>query len=120
MERFEVDACVRGYHHYKNVWSAVKGEVLQYVQEPRNTTNPYAVAVMKGYMVVGHIPRIISSVCSLFLKQGTVSYTITGSRQYSHDLPEGGLEVPSKLTFHGEPPSILELKKLLSKVSLVW
>ena len=27
--------------------------------------------------------------------------------------------MPSKLTFHGEPPSILELKKLLSKVSLV-
>ena len=28
MECFKVDACVHGYHHYKNAWSAVKGEVL--------------------------------------------------------------------------------------------
>ena len=62
MECFKVNACVHGYHHYKNAWSAVKGEVLQCVREPRNTTNP----------------------CSLFLrKQGTISYTITGSKQYA-------------------------------------
>ena len=121
MESFQIDACVRGYHHYKNVWSAVEGEMLQCVREPGNTTDFYVVAVMKGNMVVGHVPRIISSACSLFLKkQGTISSTITGLRQYSRDLPQGGLEVPSTLTFHGDLPSIFKLKKLLSKLSLPW
>ena len=31
MENFKVDDCVCGYHHYKNVWSTVEEEVLQYV-----------------------------------------------------------------------------------------
>ena len=81
-----------GYHHYKNVWSTVEGEMLQCVQEPRNTTNPYAVAVMKGNMVVGHVPRIISSACSLFLrKQGTISCTITGSKHSSKHMQNSSL-----------------------------
>ena len=52
MESFEVDACVRGYHHYKKVWSAVEGEVLQCAREPRNTTDLYVVAAMKGLLVL--------------------------------------------------------------------
>ena len=56
------------------------GALLQCAREPGNTTNPCAVAVMEGNMVVGYVPRIIYFACSLFLrKQGTISCTITGS-----------------------------------------
>jgi len=39
-------------------------------------------------------------VCSLFLRQsGKISCCVTGSRQYSSDLPQGGLEIPCTLKF---------------------
>ena len=53
----------------------------------------HAVAVKKGELTIGHMPRFISSICSIFFRR------ITGERQYSADLPQGGLEVPCILTF---------------------
>ena len=50
MESFKVDACVCGYHRYKNVWRAVE-KVVQYVREHGNTTDPYAVAVTVHYVI---------------------------------------------------------------------
>ena len=49
---------------------------------------------------MGHVPRKISSICSLFLREsGSIICHVTGSRQYSSDLPQGGLEIPCVLTF---------------------
>jgi len=50
--------------------------------------------------VVGQVPCIISAVCSAYLRRGgVVKNEVTGARQYSTDLPQGGMEVPCKLTF---------------------
>ena len=54
---------------------------------------------MKGTDLVGHVPRKISTICSLFLRSGAVRCEVIGSRQYSADLDQGGLEVPCKLIF---------------------
>ena len=43
-----------------------------------------------------------------------MSCEVTGVRHYSSDLPQGGLEVPCKLTFTASPKEIAKLKKLLS------
>ena len=32
-------------------------------------------------------------------EEGTISYQVTGSRQYSQDLPQGGLEVPCLIKY---------------------
>ena len=49
---------------------------------------------------MGHVPRKISSICSLFLREsGSIICRVTGSRQYSSDLPQIGLEIPYVLTF---------------------
>ena len=57
-----------------------------------NSVDLFAVAVMKSVQPVGHIPK---KVCSIFIRRGgTISCQVTGSRQYSQDLPQGGLEVP--------------------------
>ena len=72
-----------------------------------NSKDPFAVAVVKSQVAVGHIPRKISSICSMFLRHGgTICCRVTGSRRYSQDLPQGGLEIPCMLTFRGEAKDI--------------
>ena len=59
----------------------------------------YAVAVVKG-TVVGHLPKKISKISSLFLRRGGyIKCEVTGKRRYSSDLSQGGLEIPCRLIF---------------------
>ena len=63
---------------------------------------PFALAVMKDGTVVGHIPKKISSVCSLYLRRGgSIICRVMGSRRYSEYLIQGGLEIPCVLIFEG-------------------
>ena len=80
MESYTIEAMVRGYHMYKEVWCADFGEELACVREV-NYRDPFAVAVMRSGGVVGHVPRKISSVCSMLLRRGgTISCKVTSSR----------------------------------------
>ena len=73
-----------------------------------------AVAIKKGSVVVGHVPRKISAICLLFLRVGTITATVTVShRQYSNDLPQGGVEVPCVFKFCGEVKTIDKVRRLL-------
>ena len=67
---FSVEAMVRGYHVYQDEWDAVIGEVLQCQRETGNRHDPYAVATLSAGRVVGHVPRKISPVCSIFIWRG--------------------------------------------------
>ena len=117
MEDYEYsfESCVRGHHISKEFWSPTLGEELRCEREVDNTHDPYAVAVKKGQLIVGHVPRKISAACSLFLQigNGSITSTITGNRQYSQDLPQGGLELPCILKFRGESKYIDKIKILL-------
>ena len=96
----EFDSCIRGYHVYKDVWTPTIDEVLPCRRETTNEYDPFAVMVEKSEAVVGHLPRKISSTCSLFLsKGGSISCRVSGTRQYSADLVQGGLVVPCVLIF---------------------
>lgn len=71
--------------------------------------------VMKYNNIVGHVPLNISSTCSSFLRRGgRITCKVTSTRQYSADLPQGGLEIPSTLVFEEEAKEISEVKKNLS------
>lgn len=108
---FSVEAMIRGYHVYNNIWTAVVDEELICRREQFNSADPFAVAVVKEGTTVGHIPRKILSLCSLVLrKNGTIVCTVTGSRRYSGDLPQGGLKVPCTLKCSKD---IDKVKKLL-------
>ena len=99
-ELLERRCCVRGYHIYKEVWAAAVGEVLICEREPDNTLDRYTVAVKRKGTIVGHLPRKITRMCSLFLwRSGSITCTVTGHRRYSANLPQGGLEVPCSLLF---------------------
>ena len=91
---FELPCCIRGYHVNKDIWSAVLGEHLVCEREISNQHDMYAVAVKlpANRKTIGHLPRKISRVCSLFIRRGgSISCIVTGRRQYSSDLPQGGL-----------------------------
>lgn len=110
-----VESCVRGLHVYKDTWTPSVGEELPCKRETGNDKDRYAVAVMRGDTIVGHVPRKISAACSLFLRRnGTIRCTVTGSRRFSADLPQGGLEVPCELKFKGEPNDVAKVRKLLT------
>ena len=61
---------MRGYHIYGAIWISALGERLECVTEPTNSTDRYAVAVIKEGVIIGHIPWKISKICSLFLRRG--------------------------------------------------
>ena len=112
----EISCCVRGYHVYKDVWEAAIGEVLVCRREPSNAADRYAVAVTKEETIIGHLPRKLSKVCSLFLRRGgSIRSTVTGRRRYSSDLTQGGLEVPCTLLFTGDVKEIKKLEKVLKR-----
>jgi len=113
---FSYPSVIRVYHEYKAIWCSVISEVLVCKREVGNYHDPYAVAVVKaGRVIVGHVPKKIFSICSLFLRKGDGIYcTVIGSRQFSSDLLQGGLvEVSCFLLFNGNFQIIDKAKSLL-------
>ena len=54
--------------------------------------------------------------CALFLSTGTITCRVVGTKRYSRDLPQGGLEILCKLTFSGASSKIEKVKKVLLAV----
>ena len=110
-DKLVTDSMVRGYHIiYQNVWTPTVGERLQCVREEDNAEDRYAVAVVKDGTTIGHLPRRISTLCSLFIRRGGIIHcNVSGNRRYSRDLVQGGMEIPCQLTFVGKGR---ELKKV--------
>ena len=114
MATCERASCVRGYHVYQDVWSASVGEVLPCERESTDSTDRYAVAVTKDGVVIGHLLRKVSRVCSLFLRRsGRIHCRVTGGRRYPIDLPQGGLEIPCRIVFTAEEDQLKKLKRSL-------
>ena len=118
--RPSVEAMVRGYHVYKDIWSAVVGTELPCKREDANRIDPFAVAIVQGAIVVGHVPKKISSVCLLFLRRGgSIVCRVTGSRRYSEDLMQGGFEIPCVLRFEGDAKHSAKAKNLVESALAV-
>jgi len=111
MDEFITDTCVRGFHVYQDVWRPAIGEELRCERDEDNDKDRYAVAIIKPSVgIVGHVPRYISRLCYHFIMHGGEIYSIiTGTRQYSWDLPNGGMHIPCKYRFVGNSE---ELKKI--------
>ena len=90
---------VRAYHAWRSseetvvfaatphIWQAAMGEELECDREPENSCDCYEVAVKRSGVVIAHLPRKLSRVCSLFLRcGGVISCTRTGLEivQYRH------------------------------------
>ena len=110
----ELNCVIRGHHIYKEIWNPFIGEELQCKMEHGNIHDIYAVAVTREDIVVGHLPRHISTPCHLFLRKGgSILCTVTGVRQFSADLVQGGLEIPCRLVFQGSSQDVDKMKNVL-------
>ena len=110
---FEFTSFVRGLHAYKDIWDPRIGEVLALKREPENSTDKWAVAVVRSDLVVGHVPYEIAATISHSLKRdfnkGTVE--ITGTR-----INRGaglGLEVPCTYRLYGPAAYIQKAQEVI-------
>ena len=106
MSSFYINSVVRGYHVYESVWHAVVGDQLDCAREPGNCLDTFVVAIIKDDVTVGHVPRSILPICSIFIWQGGM--IVCRVRRYSADLPQGGAEIPCTLTFHSNDVQLLD------------
>lgn len=97
---------------YRTSWTPSVGEILPVKREPTNECDPFAVAVLKDGVVVGHLPRTMSKVTSFFLGYdgNAVFCEVTGERV--NRGVQLGLEVPCTYKFYGRRTHIDKLKKL--------
>ena len=74
-----IPSCICGYHVYGEI-TAVLDEQLFCEREIGNVVDRYAVAAKNDSRItVGHLPRKISRICSIFLMGGgTITATVTG------------------------------------------
>ena len=81
---YEIEACVHGYHVYQAIWLAAIGEQLTFTRKTGNPTDCYAVAVIKDSAIIGHLPKNIPKICSLFLQRGgSIQCTVSGPRIFN-------------------------------------
>ena len=117
VEEFEMNSCIRGYHVYQDRWLPIIGERLECRRESGNPRDRYAVALCKGGEIMGHVPRYISTLCSLFIRRGGAVYSIIlGGRQYLRDLPQGGMEIPCRLHFVGNRGELKKVKSFFKAI----
>ena len=54
---FVTNSAIRGHHVYKSIWNPETGEMLVTKKEQGNPHDRFAVAVQKGKLIVGHLPK---------------------------------------------------------------
>ena len=88
---FVAESMIRGYHEY-TVWeNPVLAEELRCTREIGNPRDLTAVVIQKqisGKMdIVGHVPKRISALSSVFIRRGgVIKCVVSGPQRYSADL----------------------------------
>ena len=111
---FEFDSYIRGYHAYKAMWNPALGDVLPLERETTNVKDKFALALMKGSTVVGHIPYNIAPAVSHFLKRSINKATVEVTGAAVNRRAGYGLEIPCKYRFYGTIDYIERLRLILS------
>ena len=87
------------------------------MRERGNSRDVFAVAVVSDGNIVGHLPRHISCICTLFMcGGGEIKCLIAGSRRYSRDLPQGGMEIPCNYIFSGDSDLVEKIRERLEEL----
>ena len=95
------------------------GEKLPCREESNNIHDMYAVSVERECLgecsIVGHVPKAISTPSHLFLRKGgKITCEMSGPREFSRDLPQGGLDVPCRYIFESEDLKLMgKLRNLM-------
>ena len=65
--KYDFQCYITGHHAYKDTWTPVFQEELICEKEPTNPYNRHAIKVIKGDIIVGHIPKLFSKIFSFVL-----------------------------------------------------
>ena len=81
------EAVIRGHHVYMSLWTPEMGETLKAVQESDNVVDKFAVAVLIGDIIVGHVPRTLSKIFWKFIQLGgEIHCEVSGRRRHGKGL----------------------------------
>ena len=95
-----ISSCVRGYHVYRDAQNPSVGKTVNCECEGRNVEDPYTVALGEGWCYHWSHPSYHFMCVHIILRHGGgIQCTVPGSRKYSHDLLQGGLELPCTYRF---------------------
>ena len=56
---------MRGYHVYKDTWATAVGEELPCQREDGNRADSFAIEMVRGEAIVGHVPKSLLSLSML-------------------------------------------------------
>ena len=105
---YEYNSFGRGYHAYMNIWNPFVGKTLKFRQEPSNNMDKNAVVIIRSgswekETIVGHVPRIFSKTCSMFLKvpNALIEFQVVVSKRLNHGGGYG-LGIPVIYRFYGQ------------------
>ena len=90
---FVTESSIQAYRVYMSIWSPEIGETLSTKKEHNKPHDIFTVAVMKGKLSVGRIPKEISKICWFFLhKEGMICCTVKDKRR-RYFMLQGSLEL---------------------------
>ena len=95
-----VQAAVRGFHVYKNVWEPKESETLVCSHEKENVHDPFAIKTYQrdSERIVGHLPMELSRITKFLLDRGARMEAKLRETHYRRSpLVQGGLEIPCDL-----------------------
>ena len=120
---FKMDSHIKGYHDYKDIWTPSPNEMLKAVPEPTNVVDKYAVCVLIGEVIVGHLKKgktgRFAKTIFYFLRADEKGSCAAIVRGKAVNLGDGeGMQVPCTLHFKGTPKYINVLQQQLEKLEI--
>ena len=112
----EIKSFIRGYHVYKDSWSATIGETLLVKREIGNVHDPNAVAVFQEDRVVGHVPRNLAPSLFHFLARDTCKAFVEVTGKRVNRGAGYGLEIPCTYRLYGPPAYIKKMDGLVQSL----
>ena len=112
----ETNSYIRGYHVYKDTWSATIGETLLVKREIGNMNDPNAVAIYQEDTVVGHVPRNLAPRFFHFLSRDTCKAFV---KETGNNVNRGagfGLVIPCIYRLYGPPADIKKMDELVQSL----
>ena len=92
---------------YKDIWTPKQGNRLDFLMEPDNRLDSFAVCVKTNEKIVGHLKKCTKTILSCLQRQ---SFTF-------FNLGDGeGMQVPCKLSLSGQRKFVSLLRKELIKM----
>ena len=82
-KRYILESFVRGFHEYMDIWDPKVGdEDIHLEPEENNEHDDFGVAILFEGRTVGHVPRNLSQIMTLFMRIPgcSILYKVTGKR----------------------------------------